>query len=270
LVLFFKKEHLLLLAYLSFVPFGMAHIFLATPCYGGQVTLPYFHSVISLMMHGVAQGLPVTVETLAGESLIPRGRNSLVAKFLAHPVATHLLFVDADIGFSPEAVRRLLALGEDVVAGVYPLKQFFWDEAAVARAKGGELITTAALRYVGKACEGGARRGDFVAAEYAGTGFMLISRAALERMIAAYPELHYDMAHVPNAAPPEFLFALFDTAIDAASGHYLSEDYTFCARWRALGGTIWLDTASALTHTGTHEYVGAPAGRFAPAFADAA
>jgi hypothetical protein len=242
----------------------MAHVFLATPCYGGQVTLLYFHSIMNLMMHGVGIGLPITVETLAGESLIPRGRNSLVAKFLAHPEATHLLFVDADIGFAPSHLMRMLELGEDVAACMYPLKQFFWDAGAVARARTGELITTASLRYVGKPCTGDARqlRGDFVSAEFAGTGFMLISRAAITRMIAAYPQLHYTLAHVPMATSPDLLYALFDTEIDAATGHYLSEDYTFCKRWRALGGTIWLDTQSALTHAGSHEFVGAPAVRF--------
>jgi hypothetical protein len=242
----------------------MAHIFLATPCYGGHVTVVYCHSVINLMMQGVATGLAITVETLAGESLIPRGRNSLVAKFLAHPQATHLLFVDADIGFAPSQLTRLLALDVDIAACMYPLKQFFWDEAAVARARAGELITTAALRYVGKPCVGDARvqRGDFVSAEYAGTGFMLISRGAIMRMIGAYPQLHYTLAHVPMATSPDLLYALFDTEIDAATGHYLSEDYTFCARWRSLGGTIWLDTQSSLTHAGGYEYAGAPAARF--------
>jgi hypothetical protein len=242
----------------------MAHIFLATPCYGGVVTVGYFHSIVNLMMHGVANRLPITVETLANESLIPRARNSLVAKFLASPQATHLLFVDADIAFEPAHLTRLLALDADIAACMYPLKQFFWDDAAVSRARAGELISTAALRYVGAPCTGDAaeRNGDFVSATYAGTGFMLIARRALARLVDAHPELHYSAAHVPAGAPPEYLYALFDTCIDPATGHYLSEDYTFCARWRALGGKIWLDTSSALTHTGSHAYVGDPATRF--------
>jgi hypothetical protein len=150
---------------------------------------------------------------------------------------------------------------------MYPLKHFFWDDAAVARARAGELITTAPLRYVGAPCTNGAqaRRGDFVAADYAGTGFMLISRRAITRMIEAYPDLHFSTAHVPLDVDPSLLYALFDTAIDPVSHHYLSEDYTFCARWRAMGGQIWLDTQSALIHAGSHEFVGAPAVRFAQA-----
>jgi hypothetical protein len=56
---------------------------------------------------------------------------------------------------------------------------------------------------------------------------------------------------------------LFECAIDPQSGVYLSEDYAFCARWRALGGEIWLDLHSRLTHTGTSSYEGDCAGRYA-------
>jgi hypothetical protein len=216
------------------------------------------------MAYGQANRLAVTVETLAGDSLITRGRNSLVAKFLSHPHATHLLFVDADIGFEPAQVAKLLALNEGIAACMYPLKQLVWDEAAVARARGGELITTAALRYVGHPCAGSeqSRRGDFVIADYVGTGFMLVARDAITRLIEAHPELHYTMAHVPDDVPPQHLYALFDTSIDPETRHYLSEDYTFCARWRALGGKIWLDTQSSLTHAGAYEYAGDPGIRF--------
>jgi len=90
---------------------------------------------------------------------------------------------------------------------------------------------------------------------------MLISRAAIQTMIAAHPELKYELAHATPDTPPEHLYALFDTMIDPQTRHYLSEDYTFCARHRALGGTIWLDSVSTLSHTGTHDFTGCPAQR---------
>jgi hypothetical protein len=139
-----------------------------------------------------------------------------------------------------------------------------WDAPAVARARGGELISTAPLRYVGKPCEGPLleHRDGFVTAEYAGAGFLLVARGALTRMIAANANLHYVADHASADIPAEHLYALFDTGIDRQSGHYLSEDYCFCARWRALGGKIWLDTQSALSHSGSFEFCGAPAVRF--------
>jgi hypothetical protein len=51
-----------------------------------------------------------------------------VTLFLNDPQATHLLFVDGDIGFEPEQVLRLINCGADVVAGIYPIKQLNWEK----------------------------------------------------------------------------------------------------------------------------------------------
>jgi hypothetical protein len=68
--------------------------------------------------------------------------------------------------------------------------------------------------------------------------------------------LRHEAAQSPN------LFALFDCIIDHETGAYLSEDYSFCRRWRQIGGEIWIDGASNLTHTGPYEFVGNHAARF--------
>jgi hypothetical protein len=44
--------------------------------------------------------------------------------------------------------------------------------------------------------------------------------------------------------------------IDPETGTYLSEDFTFCWRWRKIGGQIWLDQKSELTHIGCYEFEG--------------
>jgi hypothetical protein len=156
----------------------------------------------------------------------------------------------------------MLRFDADVVAGIYPLKMILWDAASVAHAEAGEPIETAALRYVGLPCEGEdfEARDGFVTGVYAGAGFMLIRREVLVRMIAAYPETRYTAAHTqptPSDSPNQY--ALFDCMIDPQTGHYLSEDYAFCKRWRSIGGRLWLDTKGELTHVGAHEFAGRPA-----------
>jgi hypothetical protein len=240
----------------------MMNLFVATPSYGGMVHQRYMQSAIALLQQGPALGFTVRIELLGYDSLITRSRNALVARFLDDPAATHLFFVDADIAFEVEQVVRMLRFREDVVAGMYPLKMLYWGAAAVARAQsGGESFDSAPLRYVGFPCEGEARetRDGFVTGLYAGAGFMLIRRAALLRMIEAFPETRYTAAHtqpVPSGSPNQY--ALFDCMIDPATGHYLSEDYAFCHRWRSIGGRIWLDTRGVLTHIGSHEFSGQP------------
>ncbi|HTW27624.1 MAG TPA: hypothetical protein VME92_10890 [Acetobacteraceae bacterium] len=243
------------------------HVFIATPCFGGLVTQMYMQSVIALMQRAGPDGYDLSLAMLGQDALITRSRNTLVARFLSVPTASHLLFIDGDIGFEPEQVTRMLRFGKDLVAGMYPLKALHWDPRAEARLRQGEAAATAAMLYVGRFSEGpdAARQDGFVTAQFAGTGFMLISRHCIERMIGAYPQTRYRSAHVfPLPKGPEGdRYALFDCMIDQETGEYLSEDYTFCRRWRDLGGEVWLDARGVLTHCGTAEFRGDPATRFA-------
>ena len=245
------------------MPHQQTHIFVATPCFGGQVHQRYMQCVSLLMQYGAAHGIRVSVELLGRESLITRARNMEVSKFMDSETATHLLFIDSDIGFEIRQVLRMLEFDRDVVAGMYPLKIIDWDDEARRRAEAGVPLDYAAIRFVGKPVEPLAREGAFVEGEYAGAGFMLIKRNVIARMFEAYPNLHYKCAHnctdtylSPNQ------YALFDTMIDEETGEYLSEDYAFCRRWRKLGGKVWLDTESRLVHIGNYEFFASPKSRY--------
>ncbi|KAA1184507.1 hypothetical protein FP026_03790 [Rhizobium tropici] len=241
-------------------------IFIATPCFGGLVTKDYMQSIFSLMQTGAQAGLQLTLALLSNDALITRSRNTLVSSFLNDTTATHMLFIDADISFEPDQVMRLLDSDKDVVAAMYPIKDYDWDTAARVGSRDGVSLAAAALHYVGSPLVGQSaeRDGDFVSAVYAGTGMLLIKRAVIERMIAAYPELRYNAIHAypSTKRSPSTQYALFECMVEEGTGIYLSEDFAFCHRWRALGGKIWLDTASKLSHTGPHRFIGNTAPRY--------
>jgi hypothetical protein len=245
-------------------------IFIATPCFGGMVTQSYMLSVIRLMSYAKSAGFRVSLSLAGYDALISRARSTLVAAFLDNASATHLLFIDADISFEPQQVERLLRVDKDFTGALYPLKSIDWDLISQRCVNGGESAHQAALSYVGTFCDATKRKqeNDFATAIYAGGGFQLIRRAALERMVAAYPETHFSGVHgLPMSGSrcddvqSSNLFALFDCIIDPETGTYLSEDYSFCLRWRKIGGEIWLDTASKLTHSGPYQFVGDHASR---------
>ncbi len=244
------------------------HVFIATPCYGGVVTQGYMQSVCALMAAAPGPGVGLTLALLGQDALITRCRNTLISHFLATSPATHILFVDADISFEPENVFRLLQARKSIAAGIYPLKAYYWDKPCQERLMHGEPIESAGLHYVGKLEVGDrlSRDGDFATAVYAGTGFMLIERAVIERMQLAYPETRYQGIDAYTSGERARLggHALFDCIIDSATGTYMSEDFTFCSRWQRLGGQIWLDTAASLTHSGPSDFKGIPGRRFAP------
>src|SRR6266702_5094925 len=109
------------------------HLVVATPCFGGQVSSIYASSIFGLQraLHSKSN-VDLTVHLRDGDALITRARANLVTLFLDDPAATHLLFIDADIGFKPEQVFRLIESGADVVAGCYPIKRVNWDIAKLA------------------------------------------------------------------------------------------------------------------------------------------
>jgi hypothetical protein len=244
------------------------HLTIGIPCYGGLVTQRYMESVCNLLQYGSSIDLAISVEMIGYESLITRGRNTIVSKFLDSPTATHLMFIDADIGFTPDQVMRLLEFDQMVVAGMYPLKIVHYDRAMFENLDHGEALETAQINYVGTPERGEALEvvDGFATGVVAGAGFLMMKREALDLLIKAYPETHYTMAH--NAAEPSRSpnqYALFDCLIEPDTGHYLSEDYAFCHRWRALGQKLWLDIRSKLMHIGPREYAGDAGTRFDPA-----
>ena len=238
----------------------------ATPCFGGQVSAVYAASMFKLQkaLRGDA-GIEMKILLKDGDAMITRARASLAAQFLDDPDATHLLFIDADIGFEPMQVMRLLACGAEMCAAVYPIKRIDWDRLAASRDAG--RPAAAALHYVYEVerADAVAMRTGFAKVRYAGTGFLMIRRAALERMCAHYPDLRYGRDHSLDATrTSRNRFALFDPMIDE-DGVYLSEDFSFCRRWRAIGGEIWADLASRLDHVGPFVFRGDFSTQFAPA-----
>ena len=72
---------------------------ICTPCYGGAVHEKHYVSVVSFVIASMKNNMNFTLETMANESLVTRARNNLVAKCMSNKQITHILFIDADVGF---------------------------------------------------------------------------------------------------------------------------------------------------------------------------
>jgi hypothetical protein len=240
-------------------------LMVCTPCFGGLLTLPFVSSLLRLQDAVKSHGIGFKFAPWSGDALVTRARNELVASFLDSS-ATHLLFIDADIGFESQQVFRLLDFGADVTAAAYPLKYIDWDKIKRAVDAGRPDLETAAMNYVlpWRDSKSISARNGFISVRHVGTGFLMISRAALVRLCKAHPELQYAMIDSVTDPQPGTLnrFALFDPMIEPEARISLSEDYAFCRRWTDLGGEIWLDTQSKLTHTGPITFAGNLATQF--------
>ena len=244
-------------------------LFIATPMYGGACMEPYFRSCIQLITFFNKHQLNLAFGTIANESLVTRARNVLVNYFLSSDY-THLLFIDGDIEFSVEDVLKLYAHDKEVVVGAYPKKRLNWDnirntvlskpnqqfDAREIAAMGSDYAIN--FKFINREEKSIAVENGLIKLHDAGTGFMMIKRSAILKLIESFPELKYnnDVAMANNVG--DNFFALFDTMIDPVDKRYLSEDYTFCRRWQSLGGDIYLDPSISLNHYGHFCFSGNP------------
>lgn len=97
-------------------------IFVATPCYIGNVHVKYMESIMGLQSICIQKGIGFEFFNIPFDSLIPRARNACVTRFMQSEDCTHLLFIDADIQFHPSSVLKLLVENKDVISGCYPKK----------------------------------------------------------------------------------------------------------------------------------------------------
>ena len=207
------------------------HLVVATPCFGGQVSSIYAGSIFQLQRAVRAKSnLDLSVTLRDGDALITRARANLVTLFLDDPTATHLLFVDADIGFAPDQVFRLIESGADVVAGVYPIKRVNWNKARRMLQSDRPTTPGAALDYVLEIDDPDhvVSVSGFTRVRYAGTGFLMIQRRVLEKMCQHpdYAALQFFREHSLDAlAGSPNRFALFGEYFE---GWHLSESVPQC------------------------------------------
>ena len=236
-------------------------VFIGTPCYGGMITADYFKSCLRLVNEAPKHNIQLQFGTIGNESLITRARNTLVQLFMDDPGdCTHLLFIDADIGFSEKTIFRMLELDEDIVTGIYPRKAIDWEKVKTRINNKPTIdideLQAASLEYnlnVKNKDHVEVKKG-FIEVLDGATGFMLIKKQVFKKMAKAYPELKFKSdQHLNQPHDTEFNY------------HDNSEwNYAFCRLWQKIGGSVYADVVSGLNHHGTYVFRGNVGTQFLP------
>lgn len=244
-------------------------LFVATPMYGGQCAGMYARSIADLSAMCAQYKIPLQLFYLFNESLITRARNYCVDEFMRSG-ATHLMFIDSDIGFNPQDVIALLALQSDeseydVIGGPYPKKCISWEKIKLAVDKGmADENPNELEKYVGDYVfnpKGNQREIPLnrpVEVLEIGTGFMMIRRKTFEEYAKAYPHQSYKPDHVrtEHFDGTREILAYFDCIIDPESRRYLSEDYMFCYNVQKMGKKVWFCPWMQMQHVGSYVFGG--------------
>jgi len=244
-------------------------IFFATPCYGGNASGLFTKATNDLATLCAKYGIELRFYYLFNESLIQRARNYCVDEFLRSD-CTHMVFVDADIGFDPKDVLSLLTIQTsdpdkyNVVAGPYAKKTIAWEKVKQAveqgKAENPFHLEHYAADYVFNVANDvtSFKIDEPVEVSETGTGFMLIPRETFVKYKEAYPEYLYtpDHTRTEHFDGTNQIMAYFHCEIDPESNRYLSEDYFFCRKVRNLGMKVWLCPWMQMTHVGSYQYRG--------------
>mgnify|MGYP003110222655 CR=1 FL=1 len=243
-------------------------VFLGMPMYGGLLTEPTLHGLLELQSWTMNTGIQMRIQTMGNESLITRARNTIVSMMLDQTdfAATHLLFIDADIGFRWQNIERLLCADKDVACGVYPRKHIHLEKIKGILEEYPDIssdeMEARALGYNVNFDNPTDLQGEngFFRVNEAATGMMLVKREVFTTMMKKFPERKYETDQIVNGLYYRSnncydLFAVgpYQT-VDQK--RYLSEDYYFSRLWQECGGEIWADLASPLTHFGNRAYRG--------------
>lgn len=213
------------------------YVVIMTPAYGGNLSIEYFRSAIKTQEEFKRLGIRMAFITIEGASHIDRARNFLVASAMAIKESTHLLFIDADQGWEPNAILKLMAHDREVI-GVPVRKKTNNFQFAM-----NFLDTNHSLAF---------DRGVLEVKEI-GTGFMMLRRDAIERLHKEYPERKLTRFE-ENARIAPYHYVLFDAC--QVDGTYISEDLAFCRLWREIGGKIYAEPTSSIVHVGRIQYSG--------------
>lgn len=213
-----------------------SRLVIATPVDGNQHT-GVVHAGYSVALAKLLRdnhGLEALPAHLMFSCDIVRARNRAAWKILCDmPVCTHVLWWDSDvIPRDLSIVGRMLATGEDVIGAPYLRK-----------------ADPPMFTHMGEPDENGWVRG-------VGFGFTITSVRCLKMMASICPKYTDFLTDGRMLDDTPDIFDLTYDVHPSGKRMKLSEDFSFCKRWRDLGGKValYLGEGSILSHVGGKAY----------------
>lgn len=218
------------------------NIFIFVPAFGQTITATTFLTTHALRQTLSAKGIGGGISTLSFPDIAELRSMAMTVWYDTMPDVSHLLFIDADMGFAPDLVTDMLLFDEPLVGAIYPQRKL---PVSWAGSGTGEPTTQ--------------RRGDFMRVEGVGMGCTLIKREVVARMIEKFPELVdtrmklHPAAETLKAAGTNRLLRFWEK-LDLPERGVISEDLSFCLRWKECGGQVWAAVGHKISHVGPFDF----------------
>jgi hypothetical protein len=220
------------------------NVFIFVPAFGQIVTATTFLTTHALRQHLNDKGIGGGISTLSFPDIAELRSMAMTIWYDTMPNCDYLLFIDADMGFAPDIVTDMMLFDEPLIGAIYPQRKMPLSWAG----SGTGASTTE-------------RRGNFMLVEGVGFGCTLIRRDLVTKMLEKMPEivdtrltLHPAGETLRNAGTNRLIRAF--EKLDLPERGVVSEDLSFCLRWKQCGGQTWASVGHRMSHVGPFDYSG--------------
>lgn len=233
--------------------------------HGENVSHSFLHSLLKLSNTADPDLFTKdTISALSSPLSIPEARNELMEYFLDKTDATHIWWIDTDMGFAPDTVANLLQANKDVIGALckgmtktdkdgfggylteefitaYDLSIFTVEADETEENKSGEIkdgkekkeILSFTLKQ-----DVDLEASEPIQVAGTGTAALLISRGAAMAVQNFYGRRWFERVHMP-------------TAKRNSRGHIIGEDLSFCYRLATIGIPVFIHPKVKTTHAKT-------------------
>ena len=234
------------------------YLFASVPTHSGQLCAETVQTIVEAQSIALTRGWAFSFHYIGGTN-IAAIRNIIAATFLKSG-ADLLLMIDSDQATSRTAIEQMIDLNEEVVGCIAPKRKFDPSGVRLESATSVADIFYQGADYVGEleADEEGVAEvvNGFARAVSVGAGIMLVRRDVFLRLMACFPHLEgggFEPSWQPALSDMNWGFF---NSVEGENGFPLSEDLSFCRRWREAGGEIWADVQNDIQHIGRFTYAG--------------
>ncbi len=243
-------------------------VLIAVPTYDRKIYIETSKSITNTIIALIQEKASGHLVSISACAFIAHARNFLVQDFITRKEKTHLLFVDADMEWSPHTILRLLKANVPVAAAPYVAKSYRNQLPRGQNYRDVDTVHAAAANWNVQLENPAMMTGEqkisplnqgFTKVTRVGAGLLLLRRDCIETMIRKYSDTGYYWVNAGDEnekGKNERYFGLFDAMLDE-NKVFIGEDYSFCDRWvKGCGGEIWCDVDARIAHHGHHRYAG--------------
>ena len=221
-------------------------LFIPLICHNQNANGWFMMSILKLTLMLKEKDIEAIYYPIFFESLVPRARNSSIAHFMGSD-CTHLLFINSDIVFEPEAVLKLLEHNKEIIGGTYPKKYMRLGSNYPF-----DFTINGNIEII-------ENNPELFKVSNLPAGFSLIKRELINTLMNSNPNLKYINTMDEYASKEDIInnsfYNFYKCGINN-NNEYLNEEDGFCELVTQSGVDIFLEPSLTLRHNGLFGYEG--------------